>query len=106
MDSDKWFQYSYAAQISNIGSEVLRAIKCRKTGNEIRSNQFYKFAIELISLSKSDPKNEKHLMELIRAEKKLILYFESDNNDNHTEEIIMAFGDSQLENYLRERQKI
>lgn len=44
-------------------------------------------------------------MELMRAEKKLILYFESDNNDNHTEEIIMAFWDSQLENYLRERQK-
>ena len=34
-----------------------------------------------------------------------ILYFESDNNDNLAEEIIMAFWDSQLENYLRERQK-
>lgn len=34
MNKEKWNNLSYAAQVSNIGSEVSRAIRCKKAGKE------------------------------------------------------------------------
>lgn len=46
MDSEKGFCLNYAAQVSNTGSEVERAIKRRKSGKEERSRQFHNMSIE------------------------------------------------------------
>lgn len=104
MDSEKWFKYSFAFQISNIGSEVQRAFKWRKEGNIERSQKFYLYAIELITLTKNDSKNKDKIIELENAEKELVSYFAL-NDENVSEEGIMNYWDSQIENYIREKQE-
>jgi len=101
MDSEKWFCLSYAAKVSNIGSEVERAIKWRKSGKEERSRQFYNLALEWLVLTKNDPKNADRIMELETAETELINYF--DEGRTMSESHIMQFWNSQIESYMQEK---
>ncbi len=102
MNKEKWNNLSYAAQVSNIGSEVSRAIRCKKAGKKVRGMQRYEYALQLIELTKRDPKNEEKFHELRMAEWKLREYMSDENNDI-SEENIMEFWDSQMENYLKEK---
>lgn len=102
MNKEKWNNLSYAAQVSNIGSEISRAIRCKKAGKKVRSMQHYEYALQLIELTKRDPKNEEKFHELRMAEWKLREYMSDENNDI-SEENIMEFWDSQMENYLKEK---
>lgn len=102
MNKEKWNNLSYAAQVSNIGSEISRAIRCKKAGKKVRSMQRYEYALQLIELTKRDPKNEEKFHELRMAEWKLREYMSDENNDI-SEENIMEFWDSQMENYLKEK---
>lgn len=100
MNKEKWNNLSYAAQVSNIGSEVSRAIRCKKAGKKVRGMQRYEYALQLIELTKRDPKNEEKFHELRMAEWKLREYMSDENNDI-SEENIMEFWNSQMENYLK-----
>jgi len=102
MNKEKWNNLSYAAQVSNIGSEVSRAIRCKKAGKKVRGMQRYEYALQLIEFTKRDPKNEEKFHELRMAEWKLREYMSDENNDI-SEENIMEFWDSQMENYLKEK---
>ena len=63
----KWFEFSEAEQLGNIGSEVNRIISWRAKGHEEPStNAFYR-AVELLDLTKSDPKWKGRLKEICRA---------------------------------------
>ncbi len=61
----RWFNFSLAEQLGNIGSEVSRAIRAR--GNEKRFDAAVSRALELFYLTISDPRWCKRLKELTRA---------------------------------------
>lgn len=52
----RWHQFSLAEQMGNIGSEVDRFIKVRGRGNQEQSLKAFDRALELIDLTKSDPR--------------------------------------------------
>ena len=61
----KWFDFSLAEQLGNIGSEVSRAIKAR--GDQKKFDAAVSRALELFYLTISDPRWRKRLKELTRA---------------------------------------
>lgn len=64
--------------------------------------QRYECAFQLIELTKKDPKNDKKFHDLRMVEWKLREYMSDENNDI-SEENIMEFWDSEIENFLKEK---
>ena len=59
MDSTvRFFAMPIGTQISNVGSEVQRALRWRKAGNRQREISFCEKAIEFLTVMQQDPKNE------------------------------------------------
>lgn len=106
MKREKWFQLSYAAQISIIGCEVDRAIRCKKAGKKVRGMQRYDYAMELIDLTRRDPKNDDKFRELRQAEWSLKGFMFEDGNLDEDEKSIMEFWNSYIEEYLKERVEV
>ena len=77
MDSLKkeWFEMSVQTQISNIGSEVNRAINWKNKGNDKRKEGFCLKAIDYLQLSIEDPKNSHRIGELLFCVRELKDYF-------------------------------
>lgn len=90
----KWFSMSIGIQISNIGSEVLRALKY--SNDKEKSLSFLNKALELLERTQKDPKNRKRISELEFAKEELIDYFIGENIYNTTEESLLKFYDSFL----------
>jgi len=63
--SGRWFTFSLAEQLGNIGSEVNRAIRAQ--GNQDRFDHAISRALELFDLTLSDPRWRKRLKEIARA---------------------------------------
>lgn len=61
----RWFNFTLAEQLGNIGSEVSRTIRAR--GDEKRFNGAVTRALELFDLTISDPRWRQRLKELTRA---------------------------------------
>lgn len=61
----RWFSFSLAEQLGNIGSEVNRAIRAR--GDEKRFDSAILRALELFDLTLSDPRWRTRLKEIARA---------------------------------------
>jgi hypothetical protein len=61
----RWFEFSLAEQLGNIGSEVSRAIRAR--ADEKRFEGAIIRALELFDLTINDPRWHKRLKELTRA---------------------------------------
>lgn len=72
---ETWFSMPISEQISNIGSEVLRADKWKQRGNEARMRGFYNAAIRFLRLSIMDPKNHALVGELNLCIDELADYF-------------------------------
>jgi hypothetical protein len=68
----KWFSLSLAEQMANIGSEVERTIIWKNKGVKEYSILAFERALELIDLTKSDPKNRGRLGELCRLREMLV----------------------------------
>lgn len=75
----KWFCMSVGEQISNIGSEVERAIKYKNKGESNKSLAFVNKALELIERSQMDPKNKNRIQEFGFCKEELIDYFIGEN---------------------------
>lgn len=65
LSEGKWFTFTLAEQLGNIGSEVHRAIRGRH--DEVRFNNTVSRALELFDLTLSDPRWRKRLKEIARA---------------------------------------
>lgn len=74
----RWFEISFTEQMANIGMEILRAIKHRREDDKYFNIGIEK-AIELIDLTKNDPKNRKRLKEICRLKEVIIDYFWGEN---------------------------
>ena len=81
-----WLKMPANTQISNIGSEVYRAIMWKNRGNKDRQIGFCKKAIELLELSIEDPKNYRRKEEFHYWIEELTDYFIGDNTLGTTDE--------------------
>lgn len=75
---EKWFSLSINDQISNIGSEVERALKY-KDKDKNKTIEFLNKSIELITRTQKDPKNIHRIGELNFCIEELLDYFIGDN---------------------------
>ncbi|MCI8522403.1 MAG: hypothetical protein HFI62_04270 [Lachnospiraceae bacterium] len=83
-------------QISNIGSEVNRAIKYKNRNEEDKKRRFYEKAVELLNLTCADPKNKFRLGELQFCIEELTDFFVGTNQYNTTDEMLMKYYDAFL----------
>lgn len=88
---DKWFKLSFVEQMSNVGSEVIRAINWKKKGNIEYSRNAVERALELLWFTIEDEKNKFHLKELCRLKEFLIDYFYFDNIYNTSSEFLEKY---------------
>jgi len=86
---------SVGEQISNVGSEVERALRFREKDERSCMVHVSK-AIELLERSQRDPKNRTRIAELGNCKVELIDYFIGDNIYGTTEEQLRRFYDSFL----------
>lgn len=92
----KWFGMSVEDQISNVGSEVNRALNWQARGNEIRAVNFCKKAKELLQLSIEDPKNRNRIGEFFNCICELDDYFSGENLYETTPEMMRKYYDAFL----------
>lgn len=97
MDRDRtmnWFAMPIGMQISNVGSEVHRAIRWKNKGDEQKKVNFCNKAIEFLELMKKDPKNKYRINELDFCIEELDDYFLGKNKYNTTDEMLMKYYDA------------
>lgn len=92
----KWFEMPEWMQISNIGSEVLRAIRWKNKGDRQKAVNFCNKAIEFWQLSLEDPKNAHRRSEFICAIEELKDCFIEDNKYHTTDEVLIKYYDAFL----------
>lgn len=90
----RWFEMGIGEQISNIGSEVNRAIRYKNRNDEVKKVNFYKKAKELLELSCEDPKNKYRCGELQACIEELTDFFIGTNQYNTTDETLMKYYDA------------
>jgi hypothetical protein len=83
----RWFQLSLIEQLAHIGSEVSRSLNWKNKGDPDYSRQaFYRF-LELVDLTKADPKNRHRLKEICRIREIFADYLIGDNLYHTTDQI-------------------
>ena len=91
----KWFKKSLAEQMANIGSEVERTIIWKNKKDKKYQQLAFERALELIDLTKLDPKNRRRLRELCRMREILCdWYFDNEykSTDKSWQNYFMAFN--------------
>jgi len=70
----KWFEFPLALQLGNIGGEIQRYINAKKRNDSVAAQTAFYKAIELIDLTKNDPKHRKtgRLKEICRLKEFLV----------------------------------
>lgn len=89
-----WFEMPVTMQISNIGSEVNRAIRWKNKGNAERTINFCNKAIEFWNIVISDPKNVHRKGEFEFCVEELKDYFLGSNQYGTTDEMILKYYDA------------
>jgi hypothetical protein len=82
----RWFELTFFEQMGNAGSEVERAIAWRAKGNAESSRRAFERALELVHLTKLDPRNRGRLRELCRVGEALADYFVGPNDFGSSDE--------------------
>jgi len=84
---DRWNTFTIHEQMANIGAEVGRCIAWKEKGNEkMWTNALYR-ALELIDLTKQDPKHKRVLGELCRLREVLLDHLVGKNMYQSTNEL-------------------
>jgi hypothetical protein len=86
-----WQKKSFLEQMSNIGSEVYRAINWRENNNEEYSLLAFNRSLELFDLSKKSKLTYSQYKELCRAREIWVDYFKYDNKYNSTKESLNKY---------------
>lgn len=94
--AEEWFKMPVGLQISNIGSEVMRADRWKKRGNYKNMRSFYDAAIDFLRLSIKDPKNAGRKGEFNLCIDELADYFIGDNRWQTTSESLRKYYDAFL----------
>ncbi|MDR3295077.1 MAG: hypothetical protein LBT26_04505 [Clostridiales Family XIII bacterium] len=85
----RWFSMPIGKQMYNIGSEVNRAIKWKNKDDGVKKLNFAIKAIEMLGLTKNDPKNFGRFDELHFYECELIDYILGENIYQNNDKSIM-----------------
>ena len=97
MDSDvKWFSMPLGVQISNVGSEVNRAIRYRNKNDRQKAENFCDKAVEFLEIMKRDPKNTARINEFNAAIDELNDYFKGNNTYQTTDRVLTRYYDAFL----------
>ncbi len=83
----RWFKFTLAEQLANIGSEVERTISWKNKNNSDYSNKAFERALELLDLTVEDAKNKFRLKEILRLREALVDYFLFDNQFYSSDEL-------------------
>ena len=92
----RWFEMPVTRQISNIGSEVARAIRWKNKGDYQKARNFCNKAIEFWLLTEEDPKNRHRVGEFNNAVEELRDFFLGDNIYQTTDEMLTRYYDAFL----------
>ena len=92
----RWFEMPVTRQISNIGSEVARAIRWKNKGDYQKARNFCNKAIEFWLLTEEDPKNRHRVGEFNNAVGELRDFFLGDNIYQTTDEMLTRYYDAFL----------
>jgi hypothetical protein len=84
---EHWGKFSLAEQLANVGCEIERTIRWKKQGKLEDSRLAFERALELLLLTKIDPKHKGRRKELCRTYEALVDHFAYDNEYNTTDEI-------------------
>lgn len=85
---ERWFKFSLVQQLANVGSEIERTIYFKNKGELEHSRNAFFCAIELLDITKMDPKNRgSRLRELCRTKAALVDHSMYDNEYQTTDEI-------------------
>lgn len=87
LSTGRWFSLSFFEQMANIGSEVERAISWGKKDNKKYSQMAINRALELLTLTIDDKKNNNRLKEVVRAYEVLNDYFYGNNQYQSTDSL-------------------
>lgn len=83
----RWYKFTLAEQLANIGSEVERTILWKNKKNPDYSNKAFIRTIELLDLTVEDTKNKLRLKEILRLREALVDYFVFDNQFSSSDEL-------------------
>ena len=89
----RWFQLSLLEQLANIGSDVIRAIRWKQKGDSQYSQDAFDRAVELMDLTKADPKNRGRLKEVGRMREFFTDYFVGENIYGFTDDFWQRYFD-------------
>lgn len=90
----RWFEMPVSMQISNVGSEVARAIRYKNKNDDQKAANFCKKAIEFLRAIEKDPKNKNHIGEFDFCIEELEDYFLGNNEYNTTDEMLTRYYDA------------
>jgi len=86
-----WFKLDLITQLSNIGSEAIRAVNWKTKGNDEYSELALFRALELLNLTKSDVKNKKRLKEETRIYELLVDFLAGNNIYNSSDDFFKNY---------------
>ncbi len=94
LSEEKWFAKSLAEQMANIGSEVERMIIWKPKDQKYHELAFER-ALELIDITRLDPKNKPRLRELCRMREVLVDWYlenQYSSTDKSWQNYFLAFN--------------
>lgn len=105
-DYEKWSKMAVGTQLANVGGEINRAIRWKNRGDDKKTANFYKKAMEFLELTMQDPKNSHRVGELNEARYELEDFFYGGNTYQNTDKSIMKYYDAFLMPPYTERREV
>ena len=96
LTAERWFTFTLAEQLANVGSEVSRTLKWRSRNPEIAERAMAR-ALELIDLTLDDPRHRSsvaRLREICRAREVLLDFLVGPNQYGSTEVTLQRYFDA------------
>jgi hypothetical protein len=81
LSGGRWFTFTLAEQLANVGSEFERALSWKKRGDQVHFEKAFDRMLELLDLTIADPRwlRMRRLKELLRVREVLCDFFYGDN---------------------------
>ena len=96
LTAERWFTFTLAEQLGNVGSEVSRTLKWRSRNPEIAERAMAR-ALELIGLTLDDPRHRSsvaRLREICRVREVLLDFLVGPNQYGSTEVTLQGYFDA------------
>jgi hypothetical protein len=102
----RWYTFTLAFQLANVGADFARALKWKKSGDEVRMWSALERCLELLDLTIADPKHRYRLKEICRLREVLCDFFIGENEYQSTGESLDRYFLAFTYEAQKEREKI